>query len=224
MNDSGKFFGRKFLLEYHVAFLNVDSLQEILSKQGYTVIEFNHLQNTAAVEQLIKALHLTETATRLKGFTYADINFRLVFVHEGLSEKEKLKVLAHEEGHIYCGHLSHAPIIGQDVSEEVEANEFASYVLKPHNDLKIKLWMQANKGKTCLIALGLTLLIIGGYKFIKTEADKAYWSNYYITATGTKYHRENCMFVKGKKSVKQLTWDEVRSGQYEPCQICLPQD
>ena len=39
MNDSGKFFGRKFLLEYHVASLNVDSLQEILSKQGYTVIE-----------------------------------------------------------------------------------------------------------------------------------------------------------------------------------------
>ena len=96
MNDSGKFFGRKFLLEYHVASLNVDSLQEILSKQGYTVIEFNHLQNTAAVEQLLKALHLTETAARLKGFTYADINFRLVFVHEGLSEKEKLNVLAHE--------------------------------------------------------------------------------------------------------------------------------
>ena len=70
MNDSGKFFGRKFLLEYHVASLNVDSLQEILSKQGYTVIEFNHLQNTAAVEQLLKALHLTETAARLKGFTY----------------------------------------------------------------------------------------------------------------------------------------------------------
>mgnify|MGYP005922396159 CR=1 FL=1 len=224
MNDSGKFLGRKFLLEYHVASLNVDSLQEILSKQGYTVIEFNHLQNTAAVEQLLKALHLTETAARLKGFTYADINFRLVFVHEGLSEKEKLNVLAHEEGHIYCGHLSHAPIIGQDISEEVEANEFASYVLKPHNDLKIKLWMQANKGKACLLALVLMLLIIGGCQFIKTKADKAYWSNYYITATGTKYHRENCMFVKGKKSVKQLTWDEVRSGQYEPCQICLPQD
>lgn len=49
MNDSGKFFGRKFLLEYHVASLNVDSLQEILSKQGYTVIEFNHLQNTVPI-------------------------------------------------------------------------------------------------------------------------------------------------------------------------------
>lgn len=33
-------------------------------------MEFNHLQNTAAVEQLLKALHLTETAARLKGFTY----------------------------------------------------------------------------------------------------------------------------------------------------------
>ena len=30
----------------------------------------HHLQNTAAVEQLLKALHLTETAARLKGFTY----------------------------------------------------------------------------------------------------------------------------------------------------------
>lgn len=224
MNNSGKYLGRKFLLEYHVVSPTVDSLQTILGKQRYTIIEFNHLQNTAAVEQLLKALHLTETAACSRGFTYADANFRLIFVHEGLSEKEKLKVLAHEEGHIYCGHLSHAPIIGQDISEEFEANEFAGYVLAPHNDLKIRLWMQANKGKTCLIALGLTLLIIGGYKFIKTKADKAYWSNYYITATGTKYHRENCIFVKGKKSVKQLTWDEVKSGQYEPCQICLPQD
>lgn len=110
------------------------------------------------------------------------------------------------------------------IRNERVTNEFASYVLKPHNDLKIKLWMQANKGKACLLALVLMLLIIGGCQFIKTKADKVYWSNYYITATGTKYHRENCMFVKGKKSVKQLTWDEVRSGQYEPCQICLPQD
>ena len=109
--------------------VKLDGLKRVIKSQGYTIIEFNHVSNSKDVEDLIKLLGVSKYIEQTKGFTYADEQRRLVFLHEDLSDEEKLLVLAHEEGHIYCGHISSTSIMGKDVVEEYEANEFTHYIL-----------------------------------------------------------------------------------------------
>ena len=45
-----------------------------------------------------------------------------------------------------------------------------------------------------------------------------------LTSTGNKYHEEECIFVKDKTNTRRLTIEEFESGDYEPCDICLPHD
>ncbi len=52
---------------------------------------------------------------------------------------------------------------------------------------------------------------------------KNYYGEYYITDTGHKYHRADCIFVKNKENVRRLTEEEFFSGDYEPCEMCLPE-
>lgn len=72
---------------------------------GYTVIYFNNVLNDKNVTELIEALGLSLISERSKGFTYTDDNYRLIFIHEELADKEAAVVLAHELGHIRCGLL-----------------------------------------------------------------------------------------------------------------------
>ena len=130
---------KAFLWKNHITQVNAESLKHALESQGFSVIRFNNIQNAPDVDSLIRSLHLQTVAAHSRGFTYMDSNFRLVFAHEGLTDDEFQQVLAHELGHICCGHLSHAPIIGQDVKEEVEANDFASYVLRGHSDIVLAI-------------------------------------------------------------------------------------
>ena len=81
--------------------VTLDGLKRVIKSQGYTIIEFNHVSNSKDVEDLIKLLGVSKYIEQTKGFTYADEQRRLVFLHEDLSDEEKLLVLAHEEGHIY---------------------------------------------------------------------------------------------------------------------------
>lgn len=120
---------KSFLQEYGLQNVTLENLRSAIQKQGYTVVEYNNIFNDENVAALIDALGLENFCERSKGFTYADTKRRLVFLHEDLSDKEKLMILAHEEGHIYRNHLTSTPVLGRDVIEEHEANEFAHYLL-----------------------------------------------------------------------------------------------
>ena len=111
--------------EYGLQNVTLENLRSAIQKQGYTIVEYNNIFNGENVAALIDALGLENFCEGSKGFTYADTKRRLVFLHEDLSDKEKLMILAHEEGHIYCNHLTSTPVLGRDVIEEHEANEFA---------------------------------------------------------------------------------------------------
>lgn len=75
--------------------------------------------------QLLHALGLKESVWHLNEFSYADADFRPAFLREGPTDVEALKVLAHEKGHICCGHMERAGLIEQNVEEEFEAAAFA---------------------------------------------------------------------------------------------------
>ncbi len=215
---------RKFIKEFGVHELNYALLKGYVERQGYTVVEYSHLSNDEIVSSLINALNLSENICNSKGFTYADQNQRIVFIHEDLSDAEKLVVLSHEAGHIYLGHMSSAPIIGRDVQEEYEANEFAHFLMNPGKWDKIIASVRRHKVATILIAICLVVIVVAGAIFSQIEKEKQYYGEYYITSTGNKYHDKDCGYVKGKDNIEQLTIEQYESGEYEPCGVCLPSE
>ena len=197
MSNTPKSKARKFLKEYRLSQVTLEDLRRIITQQGYTIIAFNHIFNDEPVAKLIDALHLEQMVEKAKGFTYADRQRRLVFVHEDLSDKEKMLVLAHEEGHIYCDHFSADPIVGRDVVEEHEANEFTHYILNPGAAVKFGGCIRKRKKLFGAAAIVLAVAMIGllVFKLVPQKPDKP--NEYYITATGDKYHEAECIFVCG---------------------------
>ena len=213
-----KQFKRKFgLLDCNCA-----ALEKATAKQGYTIVEFNHVSNSDSVNTLIVSLGLQEYVSHSKGFTYADKNYRIVFIHEDLNEEERTKILAHENGHIFLGHFSTSQVIGKDVQEEYEANEFSHYLQTDSVTTKMQNGFIKHK-KTCIaviaivVALAIVLTVFG-----YIEKEKQYYGEYYITETGNKYHERDCIFVKDKNNTQRLTVEQFESGEYAPCATCLP--
>ncbi len=217
---NGKTAAKKFFKEYHIAKITFAKLERVVEEQGYRLIRFDHIENTGGTAELLHALGLEDQARRLSGFTYADPDFRLIFLREGLTEKEALKVLAHEEGHIYCGHMGRASVIGQNVEEEFEANEFAQYLLGSHFGAAARCWLMEHRALAALLAI---LILAGAACAVKFTYDGLRWSNCYVSETGGKYHRRDCIYIRDKENVRCLTRVELRDGGYEPCSVCLPE-
>lgn len=222
MNKNARLKAKAFLNEYHLNDVTLGDLKRIITSQGYTIVEFNHIFNDEHVAALIESLGLDEMVEKAKGFTYADRHRRLVFLHEDLSDNEKLLVLAHEEGHIYCGHLSSVPVIGKDVVEEHEANEFTHYILNRSITGRAGRFINEHKKLCGTVAIILVVAIIGSLIFNAVQKERSYYGEYYITSAGNRYHEEKCIFVKNKTNVHRMTIEEFESGDYEPCGICLP--
>lgn len=211
-----------FKRKYKLNDITEKSICDALQKQGYTVIYFNSVLNNKDVVQVITNLNLENEILSHKGFTYSNDKYRLVFINEDLTEEERLMVLAHEEGHIFCEHTSCQPIIGQDVKQEHEANEFAHYLLYPNKSDKTKSWISRHKKLVISVCACVLLVAIGIAVFSVVSKEQSYYGEYYVTATGNKYHKKDCIFVKNKDNVRRLTKEEFESGDYDPCQTCLP--
>lgn len=210
-----------YLKQFGLREITLDSLSAVLRKQGYLIIEFHPIENDKNVSALISALNLEQICQRSKGFTYADSQRRLVFLHEGLSDDEKLMVLSHEQGHIYCRHLASSPILGQDVIEEHEASEFAHYLLHKSPWRQLRSFLKKHRKGVIGAAAALVLCIAGSLVGGKMYRENTYYGEYYITPTGNKYHNKDCGYVKGKANIQRLTIRQHESGAYTPCDKCV---
>lgn len=215
---------QQFAKDFNIYEVTYDKLKRAVEKQGYTVVEYNQISNNDLVATLVKSLKLEAQVSHARGFTYADNNHRIVFIQEDLSEDEKVLVMAHEQGHIYCRHMSKAPIIGQDVRDEFEANEFAHYLLTPSLCVKIKLCIQKHKKLSIAIMILGGMLIACSIIFLAVHTEQQYYGDYYVTETGNKYHCKDCSFIANKTNTRRMTVEEYESGEYEPCEICLSGD
>ena len=211
----------EFRRKYRMTDVNEKTLCDVLQKQGYTVIEFKKIINDENVAQIIDDLKLADMVACHNGFTYASDKYRLVFVNEDLSEFEKTIVLAHEAGHIFLEHMFSGNVLGLDVVQEHQANEFAHYLLYPGMAQKTKNWLKKHK-KLAVSLCVCVLLIAAGITAFAIVSKERTFSDYYISATGNKYHIKNCIFVKNKDNVRRLTKEEFESGEYEPCHVCMP--
>ncbi len=215
----GKQAAKSFRKEYKIFNPSLDDIKSIIRHQGYTIVEFNTVLNNENVALIIKNLKLDNLVSEEKGFIYTDSKNRLVFVHENLSEDEKLAVLLHEEGHIFCGHLKENTYFGRDIQQELEANEFAYCMQHPTATDKYMHLIKKNKVLLSIIFIILVAILANLSWFMR---EKELYGDYVITDTGKKYHQSNCIHVKNKSNTHRLTVEQFESGEYEPCGTCLP--
>lgn len=209
----------KYYLKSIKCDVSSDSIVSALEKQGYTIVYFNSVSNTDDVRELGRLLGVDEYIRCSKGFTYADANNRIVFVNEDLTEEEKVYVFLHEQGHILCRHFTEGSVMGTDVVQEHEANEFVHYVIHP--TASAKFYRSRKPIIITLSVLIVTMIIIALVGAVNQQ--RSYYGEYYITETGSKYHREGCIFVKNKTNVRRMTKEEFESGKYEACGMCFPE-
>lgn len=46
----------------------------------------------------------------------------------------------------------------------------------------------------------------------------------FVTQNGSKYHKEICRLIKGKKDVNRMDKKEAMEGGYTPCRKCFSED
>ncbi len=108
--------------------------------------------------------------------------------------------------------------MGTDVVQEHEANEFVHFVLNPSLRTRI-----AMRRKPIIISISVIVLAVVIIAFFRDfNQQKTYYGEFYITDTGHKYHKADCIFVKNKDNVRRLTQEEFDSGEFEACEMCLP--
>lgn len=208
----------EYLHKYINGSISSEKIIAALESQGYSTVFYNAISNNNDVAILSNMLGVNEYMRCSKGFTYTDSNNRIVFINEDLCEEEKIYVLLHEQGHILFRHFREGSVIGNDVIQEYEANEFVHYVMNSTIEVNIKRYKKQIILTVVILAISVIIIVLSG-NVIQQET---YFGNYYITETGHKYHEAECIFVKNKTNVRRITKAEFDSGDYEPCEICLP--
>lgn len=208
------------LSEYGITSINLKTVIYITENKGIELFEYGS-DNYAGVENLLRELKLENAAAASHGFAFSDGMNNIIFVRETLTEEEKVLVIAHELGHILLGHLKGAASMYVGAREEYEANEFVHYIMNAAPLFRLKIRIHEKRRAVVGIAAAVMIIAAG----ICTAAgiikyDSA--ADYYITETGEKYHRADCVTIRGKK-VHKMTEEERESGKYTPCAVCLPE-
>ncbi len=207
-----------FIKQHKLITINYSVLKKAAVNMGYTIIEYNNIVNEKDVHTVIENLKLGDMILSSRGFTYVSKDYRLIFINEDLNDEEKLIVLSHEIGHIVCGHFVSAHIIGKDVKEEYEANEFSHHLL--NKSVSKSIIVHQKSFIIAVIMLCLFAVILAAY-FINHNKN-TYHGDFYITSTGQCYHKKDCIFIKNKTNSMKLTTEKFESGNYSPCDMCLP--
>ena len=223
MSNAIKKITNQFIKQHSISVVNYSTLKDVVKRIGYTIIEFNNIFNDKDVETVIQNLRLSEAVSQSRGFTYVSKDYRLIFINEDLSDDEKTLVLSHELGHIVCEHFTTIPIIGKDVKEEYEANEFSHYLLNQNAFYNLKLTITKHKKAVVIVASSIVAILVIIVAGIAINKEQSYYGDFYITTTGDKYHQPECIHVKNNNNIDRLTKEQFESGEYEPCGTCLPQ-
>ena len=222
VNKEAKNKAKLLLLEYGIRKVTLENLIYIIEAQGFEIIEYSQSDKSEAVWQVLASLHLTAYANSGKAFAYKCGRTKILFICEEMSANEKLYALAHEEGHIIFGHLCNGACDGNAVEEEYVANEFAHHLLNPPLWLQFATMIKTNKKKAVwILSLVLALAVIVTVA-VSVVQSNYYYGEYYISSSGSKYHKKECMTIKDKTNTQRLTDKDFYSGKYDPCGICLP--
>lgn len=213
MNEKAiKRTAKKFIksLKRKVDFVSIE--EHLKSKYNYKVIFFN----TPAGDKEVLRYNLTEEANATDSFTYSS-TAKIIFINNNCSCDEKLYLLYHEAAHIVLKHIDYPRLSTKNkVLLDIEADVFAYNIIHPP-----KLSRTGTALITTVVFLAIANLMPAptavntSQNLIQNQIEYVL-----ITPGGRKYHRENCIYVKGKEC-STITKDEAEN-THAPCLVCNP--
>ena len=120
--------------------LSNETIEKIIKNQGFEIIAYNIPLDENDYSDFDN-LNLLSAVEKYQAFTYVSDRDKYVFYRSTLSSEEKMRMLAHELGHIMLGHLSASGVrcssgLKNEAPQEREADEFALEFLAPTCVLK----------------------------------------------------------------------------------------
>ena len=214
--------------------LSFPVLKDYIEKEGYTVAFIGSPDG----DDLIRRLGLIEHSTK-RAFTYVK-NIKVIFLQHDLTEFEKVHSILHEIGHIELGHIEMSSYEIDNITAEMQAENFVHEVMFPDNNNKSGYVVAV-----CAVVLLLSCLAANA-RFQNKESEiianekrpheaVSYSENIsvddiaviadaddivYITPAGKCYHCEDCRYVGTNAISVSLTDVE---NKYLPCSVCDPQ-
>lgn len=186
--------------------VTTESIIQYLQNLGYAVIFYN--ENN----EILKQHSLTEYAKTVNAFTLRSENLKAVFIKEDLSEEDMRYSILHETSHIVLGHLEKREVLRNKRKEEMDAEVLAYNILTP-----------SKSSRFLLISILLVFCLIFTISiFTRPQSIPVSYSTLeeyvYITSSGSKYHRENCIHTQNKDCAKMSVKEAQKT--YQPCKIC----
>lgn len=202
--DKIKKSAKKFIKELK-GNIGFNAVAKYLISFGYQLEFYN---SDSSRDKILKEEKLWDYALTRPAFTAEIRGKKYVFIND--ANNDKLISIVHEAGHFILGHTLENEHIANYTIQEMEANTFAHFVLS-YEKPKLRL-----PSVICIIIAMLLLFAGIDTAYDKTTPDNAV----YVTRSGKKYHRENCMYVAGR-DCSALTIEQAQK-EYEPCKVCNP--
>lgn len=218
----------KFLREYNLFKERITyvKLKDIIKSQGFIIKEFRDASELTDET-------LRDYAAHYNCFAFIGSDKKMVFINAALSERDKLVLLLHEEGHIYNEHFTGITGVIHLTNTQFEktANDFCTATLKYSGKLSSLAFYIMVGAFVCSVS-ALTLMrpdtnisntII--VKNIENETQapahsEEYTQTVYYTSGGEVYHlSKECRYLSNSKEILQGTIRE--SGKKRCCEGCL---
>lgn len=193
--------------------IDLNNIITYLQSIGYAVIFYN----TPDGDKIVQAYDLQDKVNQTNSFICSG-SINAVFVNDKLHNREKLYAILHETGHLLLNHIGEGCVEFKDkMLMESEAEAFVYVVLNYQNNIK----------PVILTILCAILSFIVGFAAGEVKYSTHDYSNdiviediVYITPTGSKYHKDSCIYTKDK-TLTGLPRSEADKN-YQPCAVCNP--
>lgn len=212
--------------------LALDDLHKIIEDKGFKIIEYRKYNYSEELRLLINRLNIEKQIQEKDSFYYKSDNLKFIFINEDASDEDKLILLSHEIAHIFDERISEPETIYTNAQMENYANEFSHYLNTPSFPLKVFSFLLK---KPLLFILALIIVItsftgviafnshhvLNQKSFPTVNLNSSSPNMYYVTSTGTKYHKSFCKHVKYKTNIQTFSYNEAISEGYLPCLDCI---
>ena len=184
-------------------------------------IKYNVRFYSSIDDELLVIYNLSDIAQKTTAFTYNGLS-HVVFIKSSMSYSEKLHRLLHEIGHIMLKHTGTGELYLKNNDEiESEAEAFVYAVLYdnvPVSRTKIGILLLFALILGCVI--GINIPTVTNTDSPQHNIEDSYTDIVYVTPSGSKYHRADCIYTKDKDCISMVR--SAAEEKYAPCAVCKP--
>ncbi len=231
-NNTPRRIALKTLIKHkHYSLNHYTDIQRIVESYQFTMIEYKKHANSKPVSELVKKLKIEREIEQNDAFLYINNSLKFVFINADLSDEDKCSLLRHELGHICDPDFINHDVCYSKIKKEEFANQFSCCMKNP--GICFRIYIGLLKKWKLLVSLMAFITFVAGLPFLvhtlippaKPVAGNAYPavipdSTYFVTSSGKKYHRENCIIIKYKNNLTEIKLNDAIDKGYQPCLIC----